>query len=147
MKLSTKSRYGTRALLELALHNKEDGPVLLRDIADKQQLPLSYLEHIVSPLIGGGIIRSTKGPGGGISLTRDPKEIKLSEVIKLLEGSIAPVGCVDDPDSCERSSFCVTRDVWSELKEVLDKYLGSMSLQDLVERQGEKSPTEETLCI
>lgn len=147
MKLSTKSRYGTRALLELAFRKKDDGPMLLRDIADKQQLPLSYLEQIVAPLISGGVIRSTKGPGGGISLSREPKEVMLSEVIKLLEGSIAPVGCVDDPDSCERSSFCVTRDIWSELKEVLDKYLGSMSLQDLVDRQGEKNPTDEEFCI
>jgi Rrf2 family cysteine metabolism transcriptional repressor len=87
MKLSTRARYGTRAILELALHRGE-GPVLLKEIAKKQQISLPYLEHLVSPLIAGGIIRSVKGPRGGIYLAKAPKEIKLSEVMQLLEGSV-----------------------------------------------------------
>ncbi|MFC1953911.1 RrF2 family transcriptional regulator, partial [Chloroflexota bacterium] len=113
---------------------------------DRQQLPLSYLEQLVSPLIAGGIIRSTKGPGGGISLNRPPENIKLSDVIRLLEGSIAPVHCIDDPDSCDRSDSCVTRDIWAEMKTVLDSYLDSTTLQDLVQRQKDKKHPGNDLC-
>ena len=137
MKLSTKGRYGTRALLQLALQSNGE-PVSMKDIAGKQQISLSYLEHLVSPLIAGGIIRSTKGPGGGISLTKSPGEIKLSEVIQLLEGSVAPVDCVDNPDICGRSSSCVTRDIWGELKDAMSGVLESRTLQDLVDKQKEK---------
>ena len=137
MKLSTRSRYGTRALLELALR-KGEGPVLLKEIAKKQQSSLPYLEHLISPLIAGGIIRSIKGPRGGIYLAKTPEEIKLSEVIQLLEGSVAPAECVNDPGICDRSEFCVTRDIWSELKEAMDGVLESTTLQNLVERHKKK---------
>jgi len=86
MKLSTRGRYGTRALLELALHQGE-GPILLKDIARRQQISVQYLEHLITPLIAGGILRSTRGARGGVSLTRSPEQIKLSEVVQLLEGS------------------------------------------------------------
>jgi Rrf2 family cysteine metabolism transcriptional repressor len=141
MKLSTRGRYGTRALLELALHRGEE-PVLLRDISKRQQISLSYLEHLIAPLIAGGILRSTKGPKGGISLAKTPAKIKLSEVIQLLEGSVAPAECVKDPKICNRSEFCVTRDVWSELKKAMDGVLQSTTLQDLVERHKKKEQPE-----
>ena len=141
MKLSTRSRYGTRALLELALH-REDEPIILKDIARRQEISLSYLEQLIAPLIAGRIIRSTKGPKGGISLVKNPEEIKLSEVIRLLEGSLAPVECINNPDCCDRSEFCVTRDVWGELKMVMDGVLESTTLQDLVERHRRKNKPE-----
>ena len=141
MKLSTRSRYGTRALLELALHRREE-PVFLKDIARRQQISLSYLEQLTAPLITGRIIRSTKGPKGGISLAKNPEEIKLSEVIGLLEGSVALVECVNDPGVCDRSEFCVTRDIWSELKMAMDGVLESTTLQDLVERHRKKNKPE-----
>jgi Rrf2 family protein len=144
MKISTRTRYGTRALLELALH-KEKGPVFLKDIARRQEISLPYLEHLVAPLIAGGIIRSTKGPKGGISLARNSGEIKLSEIMHLLEGSMAPVECVDDPGVCTRSGSCVTRDVWTELKEVIDGVLESTTLQDLVERHKKKNQRESSM--
>ena len=137
MKLSTKGRYGTRALLDIALHN-EERPVTLKDIAKRQQISLSYLDHLITPLIQGGIIRSTRGVGGGFSLVKSPEEIKLSEVIGLLEGSLALVKCVTDPTVCNRSEFCVTRDIWSELKTAMDGVLESTTLQDLVDRQRRK---------
>ena len=144
MKLSTKGRYGTRALLELALH-KSDDPVSLKDIACRQEISLSYLEQLVSPLVAGGIIRSTKGPRGGISLVKDPSEIKLSDIIQTLEGSVAPAECVDNPDVCDRSPSCVTRDVWSEMKTAMSGVLESTTLQDLVERQKEKQELREEM--
>ena len=144
MKLSTRGRYGTRALLDLALHQGEE-PVLLKDIARRQQISLQYLEHLVTPLIGGGMVRSTRGYRGGVSLAKTPEEIKLSEVIQLLEGSIAPAECVDNPGICTRSKFCVTRDIWDELKKAMNRVLESTTLQDLVERQKRKKPPEEVM--
>jgi len=137
MKLSTRTRYGTRALLELALHGSK-GPVFLKDIAKEQQISLAYLEHLVTPLIAGGIIRSVKGPKGGISLARKPEDIKLSEITRLLEGSLAPVECVEHPDICERSKICVTREIWEEMKAAMDGVLESVTLQDLAYRQQKK---------
>lgn len=137
MKLSTKARYGTRALLDLALHWGE-GLVPLKDIAQRQEISLPYLEHLIAPLIAGGLIRSTRGPQGGVSLLKRPEEIKLSEVIQLLEGSIAPVKCVDNPEAYPRSDLCVTRDLWDEVRKAIDGVLQSTTLQDLVERQRQK---------
>jgi Rrf2 family transcriptional regulator, cysteine metabolism repressor len=143
VKLSTRTRYGTRALLELALRQGKD-PVLLKDIAMQQQISLPYLEHIIAPLIAGGIIRSTKGPKGGISLARKPVDIRLIEILQLLEGSAAPVECIDNPETCRRSEFCAARDIWSQVKDVIDGVLKSTTLQDLVEKQrikGRKEPS------
>jgi Rrf2 family protein len=141
MKISTKGRYGTRALLELALRDTNE-PMLLRNIAKKQDISLAYLEHVISPLIAGGILRSTKGPKGGISLNKKPSEIKLGEVIRLLEGSVAPADCVDNPDICDRADSCVTREVWCELKDVMDNVLNKTTIQDMVDRQREKGVAE-----
>ncbi len=141
MKLSTRGQYGTRAILELALHQGQ-GPVLLRDIAQRQQISLQYLEHLISPLIAGGIVRSTRGARGGVSLARAPEEIRLSEVVRLLEGSIAPVECIDNPETCNRSELCVTRDIWGEMKQAIDGVLESTTLKDLVERQKRKEQPE-----
>ena len=134
MKLSTRGRYGTRVLLDLALHG-ENGPILLKDIAQRQQISLLYLERLITPLVAAGVIRSTRGARGGVWLARTPQEIKLSEVVGLLEGSIAPVDCVIDPKTCPRSDICVTRDIWIELKKAMDGVLESKTLQDLVEMQ------------
>jgi len=144
MKLSTRGRYGTRALLELALHHGK-GPVPLKDIAQSQQISLPYLEHLITPLIAGGIVWSIRGARGGVSLARPPEEIRLSEVLQLLEGSIALVECVNDPKYCSRSDFCVTKDIWGELKKVMDRVLESTTLQDLVERQKRKGQSEEVM--
>ena len=140
MKLSTKGRYGTMALLDLALHaNKE--PVPLKAISRRRGIPMHYLEHLIAPLVGAGIVGSTRGARGGLHLLKQPHEIKLSEVIHLLEGSLSPVGCVTNPESCPRSDSCVTRDIWGEVKRAIDGVLESTTLQDLVERQKKKEQT------
>ena len=144
MKLSTRGRYATRALLDLAFHQEEE-PVLLKDIAQRQQISLRYLEHLITPLVAAGIIRSTRGVRGGVWLVKPPQEIKLSEVIRLLEGSIAPVECVNNPGICIRSELCVTRDIWGELKRAIDDVLESTTLQNLVERQKRKKRPEEVM--
>lgn len=137
MKLSTRARYGTRALLDLAQHQTKE-PVQLKDIAKRQNISLHYLEHIITPLVGAGIVRSTRGARGGLQLIRHPEELKLSEVVQLLEGAITPVECISHPESCPRSDLCVTRDVWSEMKKAIDATLNSVTLQDLLERQRKK---------
>ena len=137
MKLSTRGRYGTRALLDLALHNREK-PVLLKNIAEREQISVRYLQHLITPLVAGGIVRTTRGAKGGVSLAKPPKEIKLSEAIQLLEGSIAPADCINSPGICSRSKLCVTRDIWGELKQAMDGILESTTLQDLVERHRRK---------
>jgi Rrf2 family cysteine metabolism transcriptional repressor len=137
MKFSTRARYGTKALLELALCWGK-GPVLLKDIAQSQEIPLQYLEHLIRPLVRAGIVKTTRGARGGISLLKPPREIVLSEVIQLLEGSIAPVACVDNPELYPRSEGCVTHDIWAEVKKAMDGVLRSTTFEDLVERQQEK---------
>jgi Rrf2 family cysteine metabolism transcriptional repressor len=137
MKLSTRGRYGTRVLLDLALREGRE-PVPLKEIARRQQISLLYLEHIIAPLISVGIIRSTRGAHGGVQLARPPQEIKLSEVVGLLEGSIAPVDCINDPKVCSRSELCATREVWVELKKAMDGVLESKTLQNLVDLQKKK---------
>jgi Rrf2 family protein len=144
MKISTRGRYVTRALLDLALHKGEE-PVLLKDIAQRQQISLQYLEHLITPLITRGIVRSARGPRGGVWLTKPPEEIRLSEVIQLFEGSMAPVACVDTPELCTRSELCVTRDIWGEIKKAIDGVLESTTLQDLVEQQKRREQTKEAM--
>lgn len=143
MRLSTKGRYGLRALLDLALH-QDEGSVLLKDIARRQELSLPYLQHLIAPLIASGVVKTTRGAGGGVSLLRPPTEIKLREVVQPVEGCITPVDCVSNPALCHRSSFCVTRDVWGEMKDAMSQVLDSTTLQDLVERQKRKGHPEDT---
>ena len=137
MKLSTRARYGTRALLDLALHSG-DNPVQLKDIARRQDVSLHYLEHIISPLVGAGIVTSLRGVGGGLRLARRPQEIKLSEVVELLEGTLTPVQCLGSPEVCDRVESCVTREVWDELGQAMNAYLSSITLKDLVDRHRAK---------
>jgi len=141
MKVSTKGRYGLRALLDLAVHQNE-GLVPLKDIARRQEFSLSYLEHLVAPLIAAGLVKSTRGARGGVLLLKPPSEVKLSEVVQILEGSIALVDCVNNPALCHRAASCVTRDIWIEMKKAMSRVLDSTTLQDLVERQEKRRQTE-----
>ena len=144
MKLSTRARYGTRALLDLAIQGSEE-PVSLRDIAKRQQISLQYLEHLMTPLITAGMVRSVRGPKGGVLLAKPSEEIKLSEIIRLLEGSIAPVDCMDNPRLCSRSGSCATRDIWDEVKKAVDGVLEATTLQNMVERQKRKNAQKQEM--
>jgi Rrf2 family cysteine metabolism transcriptional repressor len=137
MRLSTKGRYGLRALLDMALH-QDEGPVLLKDIARRQEFSLPYLQHLIAPVIAAGVVKSTRGAGGGVSLLKPPSEIRLSEVVQPLEGCITPVDCVNNPTLCHRSAFCVTRDIWAEMNDAMSEVLDSTTLQDLIDRQKRK---------
>jgi len=144
VRISTRGRYGIRALLDIAMHREEE-PVMLKDIAARQQFSLRYLERLIAPLIAGGLIRSTRGSKGGVSLVQDPADIKLNDVFKLMEGSIAPVECVTTPGICDRSGKCATRDVWFDIKHAIDGILGSTTLQDLVMRQQTKEKADSAM--
>ena len=137
MKFSTKGRYGVRALLDVALHS-DGGPVLLKHVAQRQGISAQYLEHLVAPLIKAGFLRSMRGARGGLTLAKAPGDIPLSRVIETLEGSLAPVECVDDPNICPRSEHCVTRDVWEDMKRAMLQVLDPITLEDLVQRHKEK---------
>ena len=138
MRLSTKARYATRALIELA-HNYGQGPVRLKDIAKNQDISAKYLEQVLFPLNIIGIVRARKGSGGGHYLGKPPGEITLGQIVKTVEGSIAPVECVENPRSCKRYERCTSREVWEKLGATIESELESISLEDLTDR----CPSEE----
>ena len=137
MKLSTKGRYATRALLDLALHRDQE-PVSLKDIASRQEISPLYLEQLVKPMVVAGIISTVRGARGGIKLLKPPAEVKVAEIIRLFEGPSELVECIARPDTCPRSYKCVTRDVWEEAEKAMNKVLEAYSLQDLMDRQASK---------
>ena len=137
MKLSTKGRYVTRAMLDLALHYGE-GPILLKDIARRQQVSARYLEHLIITLKTAGLVTSARGARGGFALAKPPSEIRLSEIIQTVEGSIALVECVDDPEVCSRSDLCAARDIWTGIRRATGGILESTTLEDLSQQQRDK---------
>jgi Rrf2 family protein len=137
MKLSTKGRYGSRALLDLA-GKYGKGPIMVKEIADRQDLSEKYLEQILSELRKAGIVISIQGKNGGFQLARPPEKITLLDIVKVLEGGLAPVKCVDDESLCKRSKHCVMRDVWESLRKSNVKILGNLTLKDLLEKEQEK---------
>ncbi len=134
MKLSTKGRYAARAMLDLAQHLGQ-GPILVKDISRREEISERYLEQILTPLKIAGLVRVIRGARGGFTLAKPPSEVRLIDIIQTMEGSTAPVDCVDDAQICSRSDSCVTREVWTEIKEAIDTVLESTTLQDLLERQ------------
>jgi Rrf2 family protein len=128
-------------MLELANHWGK-GPIQLKEIAKNQQLSLYYIEHLIAPLVAAGLVKTARGSSGGIWLAKPPREIKVSELITLFEGSTAPVECVNDPGICKRSDFCVTRDIWADVKKAVDGVLESVTLQELVEKQTRKTQSD-----
>ncbi len=138
MKLSTRGRYSTRLMMELALHFGE-GPVLLKDISKVQDISLKYLGQLIIPLKIAGLIKSTRGSHGGYFLSRSPDKIKLSEVINAVEGPIAFTECVDSPDICYRSKTCVAREIWGKATRQFNTTLSSITLVEMLDRQEAKS--------
>ena len=137
VKISTKGRYGLRAMMELGLHHPE-GPVMLSTIAENQGISEKYLHAILSSLKAAGLIRSIRGAGGGYCLVHHPKQIRLSEIMRALEGSLSLSDCISDTDLCERSKDCSTRLLWVELNEMIWNRLSDLSLSDIVELERKK---------
>lgn len=133
MKLSTRARYGMRAMLDIAV-NGEDGLVLLKDIAERQAISKRYLEHMMTLLRNSGLVVAERGASGGYRLSRPASEIRLDEVFEALEGELSPVECLRNPSVCDRTEDCVARELWCEMTDAMKNVLEAKTLEDLKKR-------------
>ncbi|MGE5453603.1 MAG: RrF2 family transcriptional regulator [Methylocystaceae bacterium] len=133
MKFSTKSRYGLRLMVELAINYASAEPVPLSDIAQRQDLSEGYLEQLITALRKGELVRSVRGAHGGYLLAREPQAITAGDVIRALEGPLGPTDCVreDCPEPCHRADICVTKDLWERVKDAIVDVLDATTLEDL----------------
>lgn len=139
MKISTKGRYALRLMVDLAMAESE-GYVSLKDIADRQNISAKYMEQIIALLKNARLVGSVRGPRGGYRLSRDAGSYTVGEILRLTEGSLAPVACVDssDPVACERCDGCATVELWRKLDTAISQVVDNMTLADLVVIQREK---------
>jgi Rrf2 family protein len=137
MRLSTRTRYAIRAIIEMA-ENYGKGPLQLKSIAQHQDISVKYLEQIVATLKTGGFIKSMRGAKGGYILAKPPNRIKLIDVFDYLEGPISTVECVENEDYCVRSADCVARQLWQQVNDAIKDVLSSITLQDLVDKVKDK---------
>ncbi len=137
MKLSTRSRYGVRMMIDLAGHYGEK-PVFLKDIAAREEISEKYLSLIVIPLKSAGLIRSIRGARGGYMLAREPQSISLCDIVEAVDGVICLVNCVNNPDACDRVCICPTRDLWSSLGDKIRDTLVDITLDQLVRSKNSK---------
>ncbi len=133
MKLSTRTRYAVRAIIELAQHGNNT-PLQLKIIAQRQDISVKYLEQLMAILRSAGFVRSIRGSKGGYVLARAPNQIKLNEVLHRLEGTVATVECVENEDYCSRSADCASRYLWVQVEQAIEKVLEAITLQDLVDK-------------
>lgn len=131
MKFSTRGRYGTRMMLDLALHY-DQGPVQIGDIARRQDISVKYLEQLIIPLKKANFVNSVRGPKGGHMLAKHPKEITVGQIVEVLEGGLDLTVCVGDANICERSADCLIRDTWEEASKAMYDKLNSVSLHKII---------------
>ncbi|MBN1224410.1 MAG: Rrf2 family transcriptional regulator [Candidatus Aminicenantes bacterium] len=141
IRLSTKGRYGTRLMLNLA-HNYNNGndAVILKSVSCDENISIRYLEQIIIPLKINKLVKSIRGAGGGYILARHPSKIKLIEILDSLEGAMCLVECVEDEEYCKNSATCATFEVWKKASLMLKDYFERISLQDLAESDRKKNP-------
>jgi Rrf2 family cysteine metabolism transcriptional repressor len=147
MKISTKGRYGARAMLDLALHSNANEPVTLNSIAERQNISEQYLEQIFSVLRKSGLVESVRGAQGGYRLGREASKITVGDIVRVLEGSLDPVDCIscDNATKCERYEICVMKDVWKKLSDSINSAVDSFTLADLMEQYHEKNKDKEVM--
>lgn len=131
MKISTRGRYGTRLMVELAKEGS-DHPVPLSKIAKRQEISVKYLEQLIIPLKRAGLIKSVRGARGGYILSMSPSEISMARILEVLENGLFFVRCVELPEECDRSATCITRNLWSFLQDAFYQRLDSLTLADVV---------------
>ncbi|MBO5352874.1 MAG: RrF2 family transcriptional regulator [Lachnospiraceae bacterium] len=135
MKLTTKGRYGLRAVIDLAVYAKEE-PVSLAEVAERQSISISYLEQLVAKLKKAGIVQSTRGAQGGYSLAKEPEEISVGEILRALEGNLSPVDCSavagEGETECASSDFCVTKYVWKRISDSINDTVNAIFLSELM---------------
>lgn len=135
MKISTKGRYAIRMLIDLAMHGTGNY-VSLKDIAKRQNISKKYLEQIVSLLNKSDILKANRGFQGGYTLAKSPDQYTVGMILRITEGSLAPVACLEQtPNQCERSAMCSSLFIWQGLYDVITEYLDSITLQDIIDRQ------------
>ena len=138
MKISTKGRYALRLMIDLAMNGGGD-PISLKDVAKRQGISDKYLEQIISVLNKAGYVRSIRGAQGGYLLKKEPAEYTVGMILRLTEGSLAPVACLDaDENTCENCMDCVTLEIWQCILDAVNKVVDSITLQYLVDKQKEK---------
>lgn len=138
MKISTKGRYAVRVMLDLAINNTGEY-IKVKDIAARQEISEKYLEQIISVLNKAGYVKSVRGAQGGYKIARDPKEYTVGMILRLTEGSLNPVSCLDDDvNECERCDTCETLAVWRELAKAINSVVDGVTVADLVERHQER---------
>lgn len=132
MKLSTKGHYGLRAMFDLAVHYGK-GPIPLKMVAERQQLSENYLEQLIATLRKAGLVNSVRGAQGGYILARRPEDITVGDIIRVLEGPIAPLDCVNeaDPGDCDQFNYCISRNVWAKVRDSINEVLDSINLADM----------------
>ncbi|MGN1315464.1 MAG: RrF2 family transcriptional regulator [Acutalibacteraceae bacterium] len=134
MMISTRGRYALRVMIELAEHSKGDY-IPMKEIAERQNISLKYLEKILPVLAKNGLIEGIHGKGGGYKLTRDPKNYLVSEILRLTEGDIAPVACLEcNATPCQNTAECRTLPMWTELNKIINEYLDSVTIADLMRK-------------
>ncbi len=138
MKLSAKTRYGMRAMLELAEHS-QGGPLQIKAIARNQDISMKYLEQLIGILKTAGLVTSARGAKGGYTLSKKPVEIKLSDIFIALEGPVNTAECLLDRNYCGKTAECITRQLWAELQNVIINFLDSLTLQDLANKAKNKA--------
>ncbi len=149
MNISTRGRYGVRALIEIAL-NVEQGPVRIKSIARKQKIPVSYLEQLLNKLRRGGVIKSVRGSKGGYLLNKPKDEITVLEVIEVLDGPFAVADCSKDRcprETCVGSENCVASGLWRRVEDNLDRFLDGITLGDLFRDSKKLAASEKTEAI
>ena len=144
MKLSTKGRYAVRLMLGLTLH-QGDKPVLLREVARRQEISSRYLEQLILNLKTAGLVKSIRGAKGGFILGRPAEDITLLEIFKASEGSLSIVECLEDMSFCKRSKTCVSRDLWLEMKKAMEEILNHRTLAKLAQQQRSKKADGQSL--
>jgi len=145
IRLSTKGRYGTRLMLNLAHHyNKGNEAIILKNISKDEDISIRYLEQIIIPLKINKLVKSIRGAGGGYILARHPSKIMLSEILHSLEGACCLVECVDDDDYCNLMNICAAHEIWKKASSMLKDYFENTSLQDLIEISNKKNPKKHT---
>jgi len=133
MLISSKGRYALRLMIYIAALGDAEGKIALREVADREHISQKYLEQLVRPLMKAGLLKSVRGKGGGYVLTRPPEQYTVGEILRLTEGSLAPVACLDgDCKGCSRSDECPTLDVWKNLDKLINDYLDGVTLDQLV---------------
>lgn len=132
MMISTKGRYALRVMIDLAQH-ADEGFIPLKEIAERKEASLKYLENIVSLLSKGDVIQSQRGKEGGYKLSKPASEITVGEIVRLTEGKLAPVQCLEwDENRCGKSDTCLTLPMWEKLDSLIGDYLGSVSIEDII---------------